>query len=331
MGNSNFFEKVISSIKNNAINYKQLEYLKSQIWNDYKSPKVILGQIQAANNNLLNKVNALNEVEFQVFSQFGDDGIIAWLTTKLPLPNKTFVEFGVENYREANTRFLLINKYWSGLVIDGNNENIKQIRNEQIHTFYDLQPECAFITRDNINIIISTSRFDKDVGVLSVDIDGNDYWVWEAINSINPIIVIIEYNSLFGFEHPYTIPYQADFVRGTSMPFSFYGTSLLSACDLAYEKGYIFIGCNSAGNNAYFIRKDYMQHLPINSVTPQQGYVFASFTESWDNNRKPFRGAEKINSINGQKVINTRTMNQEILNADSIISLLKEYNKLPRI
>ncbi|MBK6479819.1 MAG: hypothetical protein IPF93_16610 [Saprospiraceae bacterium] len=227
-----------------------------------KVQKLLPVKLLAIINNSKSEIKNLNEAEFQVFSQFGDDGIIQWLVNKLPIPHKTFIEFGVENFRESNTRFLLINNYWAGLVIDGDKDNVDSIRKEQIYTFYDLQAECSFITSENINDLVETAKFNQNVGLLSIDIDGNDYWVWEKIEVIKPIIIICEYNSLFGYEDPITIAYKPNFIRGKITPFNFYGTSLKSACNLADSRGYCFIGCNSAGNNAYFIRNDFMHILP---------------------------------------------------------------------
>lgn len=323
--------KIINTLKSNLTNYKTLNYLSNQQWNDYKSPKVIAGKTLAIINNSKTEIKNLNEAEFQVFSQFGDDGIIQWLVNKLPIPHKTFIEFGVENFREANTRFLLINNYWAGLVIDGDKDNVDSIRKEQIYTFYDLQAECSFITSENINDLLKTAKFNQNVGILSIDIDGNDYWVWERIESIKPIIIICEYNSLFGYEDPITIPYKPDFIRGKITPFNFYGTSLKSACDLAVSRGYCFIGCNSAGNNAYFIRNDFMHILTLPALNPEQGFVFASFTEAWDRNGNPLRGADKINSIDGQIVINTRTLESEKVNSKKIVDSLIKAGKLNRV
>ncbi|MES2847583.1 MAG: FkbM family methyltransferase, partial [Bacteroidota bacterium] len=273
----------------------------------------------------------LAEVEFQVFSQFGDDGIIQWLLQQLPIPNKTFIEFGVEDYREANTRFLLVNNQWSGLVIDGSEKNVGTIKADQVHTFFDLQAVHSFITVANINELISKARFAKEVGILSVDIDGNDYWVLKAIKEIEPVIIICEYNSLFGFEQPCTIEYKHDFVRGKDFPFQFYGTSLKAAYDLAKEKGYSFIGCNSAGNNAYFIRNPFMQYLSIKEKTASEGYVFANFTEAFDATAGEWlRGIEKIMSINGLPVFNTETNTMEKVDAAAIKQSLIDNNKLKR-
>ncbi|MFM9840704.1 MAG: hypothetical protein ACKVOQ_20730 [Cyclobacteriaceae bacterium] len=314
----------------NLGNYKKLRYLYEQAWNNYKCSKVNMGQLQAAHNRERKHISCLADVEFQVFSQFGDDGIIQWLVHRIPFPNKTFIEFGVENYREANTRFLLINNYWSGMVIDGDKENIRSLQQEQLSTFYDLQSECSFIKKSNINGILNSAKFNKEVGILSVDIDGNDYWIWKAIDSIDPVVVISEYNCLFGFDKPLTISYKDDFIRGKERPFNFYGTSLLSAYNLAKEKGYEFIGCNSAGNNAYFVKQDYLKYLALPVLTVEQGYVFAGFTEAWDNQGIPIRGADKVRSIDKQLAVSTDSGNEELVDAEEIIRTLILANKLNR-
>ncbi len=324
-------QRALKGSKNNLLNYKKLNWLYNYLHNDYKSEKVNLGQLQAAANKIKKDIHSLSEVEFQVFSQFGDDGIIQWLVNQLPIANKTFIEFGVENYREANTRFLLINNYWSGLVIDGNEKNIESVKADQVHTFYDLQAVCSFITRENINELIGSAKFAKQVGILSIDIDGNDYWVWKAIHAIEPVIIICEYNSLFGFEHAYTIPYKEDFVRGTNQPFQFYGVSLKSVYNLASERGYRFIGCNSGGNNAYFVKNDFMQYLSLQEKSLQEGYNFASFTEVFDNESKQWvRGADKVMSINNLPVFNTDSNQIEKVDAVAIRQSLIYCNKLTR-
>ncbi len=297
---------------------------------DAKSAKVNLGQMQAELNR--NKpVLRLKDAEFQVFSQFGDDGIIQWLTQRIPFPNKTFIEFGVENYREANTRFLLVNNYWSGMVLDGSQENIFSLQQERLYAQFDIEAKASFITAANINSLLQGAGFAPELGILSIDIDGNDYWVWKAIDVVKPVLVICEYNALFGFEHPYTVPYRPDFVRGKEYPLNYYGISLLSACDLAAEKGYRFIGCNQAGNNAYFLQEPYLQYLGWPPPAPAEEYSFACFTEAYDPQLGWKRGADKIRHINGLPVVNTRTGATEAFDADAVIRSLTQHQKLTRL
>jgi hypothetical protein len=209
----------------------------------------------------------LVQAEFRVFSQFGDDGIIQYIVSRLNLPEaeRRFIEFGVENYREANTRFLLLNDNWSGLVMDGSEHHVWCIRNEQIYWRHDLTALARFITRENINSVIEAAGFGERIGILSVDVDGNDYWIWEAITSVDPAVVIVEYNGIFGSREAVTVPYQADFVRQNAhYSYLYWGTSLQALCHLAARKCYTWIGCNSAGNNAYFVRNEYAElfHRP---------------------------------------------------------------------
>jgi hypothetical protein len=227
-----------------------------------------------------NRVEKLADAEFKVFSQFGDDGIIEYLVSTLNIENHRFIEFGVESYMESNTRFLLQNRNWSGLIMDGSEDNISWIRRQDYYWRHDLTAVCAFIDAGNINQLIAENGFAGPIGLLSVDIDGNDYWVWRAITAVDPIIVVSEYNSTFGDSQPVTIPYSPDFQRTKAHHSNLYwGSSLAALCSLAKEKGYSFVGCNSAGNNAYFVRNSHMV-APLKALTPQEGFVASKFRES---------------------------------------------------
>src|SRR5205085_6001779 len=126
---------------------------------------------------------------------FGDDGIIQYLVRKAGIKSRVFIEFGVEDYTESNTRFLLISDNWKGLVIDGSNEYIRFIRSDDIYWRHDVTAVCSFVTVENINQTFAQHGFEGEIGLLSIDIDGNDYHVWEAIHIVNPILVVVEYNS----------------------------------------------------------------------------------------------------------------------------------------
>lgn len=269
--------------------------------------ELALGRIEARQNEVLNS-NCLNDYEFKVSSQWGEDGIIQYLINNIEIKNKIFVEFGVENYTESNTRFLLQNNSWSGLVIDGSDEHISYIKNDPIYWKHNLKAECAFITKDNINELITKNGIKDDIGILSVDIDGNDYWVWEAINCISPRIVICEYNSHFGDIHSVSVPYDASFVRGNKHFSNIYYGASISALDfLAKKKGYSLVGSNIAGNNIFFIRNDLMSDF--NVLTPKEAYRVSQFREARDENGKlTFNNIEKnLKIISDLEVINVET------------------------
>lgn len=237
-----------------------------------------LGRIEA--RQLIPSVNQdPANYEFKVFSQSGEDGIIQYLISKVNIHNKKFIEFGVENYLESNTRFLALNNYWSGLVIDGDRENIDFIKRDPIYWRCNIKAECSFITKDNINDIFIKNGITGEIGLLSVDIDGNDYWVWEAINSVNPAIIVAEYNSFFGSEKQITIPYDPDFVRSEAH-FSkiYYGASIAALTGLANKRGYKLVAGNRSGNNVFYVREDLMNGLK--EITNIQAYRPINFREA---------------------------------------------------
>lgn len=242
---------------------------------------ILLARLSIDRIKALDVRSGLAEAEFSVFSQWGEDGIIQFLLQHIPIEERSFVEFGVEDYTEANTRFLLVNNNWRGLVIDGNPAAISRIRTSEIYWRHDLTAVCQFLTRQNINEVIENAGFSGDIGLLSIDIDGNDYWIWQAIDAVKPRIVICEYNSLFGVRYAVTIPYTPDFCR-TKAHYSnlYFGASLPALCRLAEAKGYDFVGSNSVGTNAFFVRKD-LNH-PFNRLSAEQGYVASTIRESRD-------------------------------------------------
>jgi hypothetical protein len=240
-----------------------------------------LGRIENRQLQIIDSKN-IKENEFRVFSQWGEDGIIQFLIRNVNVSNKIFVEFGVENYTESNTRFLLVNNNWSGLVIDGSLENISYIKKDPIYWQHNLKVVASFIDKNNINQIISENGIQGEIGILSVDIDGNDYWVWQSIDVVNPAIVVTEYNFRFGRDKAVTTPYDPNFVR-TKAHYStiYYGASLKALYLLAQKKGYAFVGCNTAGNNAFFVRRDLKPDC-IKELTLEEGYVAGHFRESRD-------------------------------------------------
>jgi hypothetical protein len=169
-------------------------------------------------------------------------------------------------------------------VIDGSPGNINYIKNDPIYWRHNLKAECAFINKENIDSLFARNGISGEIGLLSVDIDGNDYWVWEAIHSVNPAIVVAEYNARFGPELAVTVPYDPDFVRSKAhYSMIYYGASLKALCLLSEKKGYAFVGCNTAGNNAFFVRRDLM--VPsLKELSVADGFVGNQFRESRDRN-----------------------------------------------
>jgi hypothetical protein len=293
---------------------------------DDKSDRLLVLQGQAL--ALINQqrkeageLKSLDAYEFRVFSQFGEDGILQHLIQEagIQAQERLFVEFGVQDYQESNTRFLLQGYNWGGLIIDGSDEWMASVKNSSLCWRYNLQALAAWIDRDNINELILSAGITGVIGVLSIDVDGNDYWIWEAINCVNPIIVICEWNSILGQNHPLSIPYEPNFSR-TSAHYSnqYWGASIAALDYLAKRKGYELIGSNVAGNNLFFVRSDRLGRLT--AKTPGEAWVSAKFsdTRSTDGKLTFFRGKERTNLIRNLPFINvidgTSTSLQEIEN-----------------
>jgi len=255
---------------------------------------VIQFQSMVVNRQTTDKYHELSDLGVKGFSQWGEDGIIEWLVSQIPGIPKSFVEFGVEDYVESNTRMLLYNRNWRGMVIDGSSRNVDSIMKQSISWKFDLAVVEAFITRENINSLIQNAGLSGDIGLLSVDIDGNDYWVWEAIDIITPAIVVCEYNATFGDLESFSVPYQPDFER-TKAHFSnlYFGASLAALVKLGKAKGYRFVGTNLNGCNAFFVRNELAEKV-INGLDEVTSHP-SVFAESRDLNGKLtfLRGSSK--------------------------------------
>lgn len=223
----------------------------------------------------------LHANEFQVYSQWGEDGILQHLIRRVPIERRLFVEIGVETYVEANTRFLAEHNNWAGLLLEADAVQVAAIRSNRIYWAANLKAVTAFVTCENVNDLLAEQGLDGDIGLLSIDVDGNDYWLWEAITAVNPRIVVCEYNSFLGSERPLVVPYAADFRRSVAhYSWLYYGASLPALAYLADRKGYHLAGTNSAGNNAFFVRRDVGQNVPERSVA--ESFTTARFREAHD-------------------------------------------------
>lgn len=263
----------LSTIRNLAQNLRDLD-------------KILVNQGRALAADYRSRVfETLQDAEFQIFSQWGEDGIIQYLTQNLNIDHKTFVEFGVETFREANCRFLMMKDFWAGMVIDGSAANIAQIEQSQMHWRHPLTAVEAFISRENIVELIARAPF-NDIGILSVDIDGVDYYVLEALAHVRAAIIIVEYNGLFGPTAKVSVPYSADFQRGKAHHSNlYYGASISAFEHLLTPRGYSLVGGNAAGNNAFFVRNDLLNDK-INVVSVKDAFRAASFSETRDANSK---------------------------------------------
>lgn len=240
---------------------------------------ILKAKLLSVKNRYFKKIKDLSDIEFQVYSQWGEDGIIDWLINKYPEIPKSFLEIGTQDYKESNTRFLLINKNWNGFIIEADKAAVKDIKSQRIYWKHNLRAINEFITKDNINNVIKKFNIPKKIGLLSLDIDGVDYWVLKKLSALDPSIIVCEYNSLFGQKKSVTVPYKSNFIRSKEHYSNlYYGASINAFIDLMKKKNYFLIGTNSAGNNAFFVKKNIWNKVKKLIITKK---VFVSkFRES---------------------------------------------------
>jgi hypothetical protein len=224
----------------------------------------------------------LNAHEFRVFAQNGEDGVIQFLLSRVNIRSKRFVEFGVGDYSEANTRFLALHDRWSGLLIEGNTRDVTRLERDAMFWRYDITVVSAFVTKENIDQLLAENGMTGEIGLLSIDVDGNDYWIFEATSVVQPAIVIIEYNHRFGPDRAVTVPYDPEFRRDRAhYSHIYYGASLRALCLVAQRKGYAFVGCESFGVNAFFVRRDLMTGR-LKEVSVAEGFRRGRFRAARD-------------------------------------------------
>lgn len=203
----------------------------------------------------------IEDTGFRVHSQHEEDGILHFIFSLIGSTNKECIEICAGNGIECNTANLIICHRWTGLLIDGCEDNIARAKR-----FYAAHPDTRFwppkivkewITRANVNRIVEDNGFTGEIDLLSLDVDGVDYWLWEALTCVSPRVVVLEFNHLWGDEHSVTVPYHDDFVAEfTPYGSDYAGASLPAFVKLGNCKGYRLVGTNAIATNAFFLRND---------------------------------------------------------------------------
>ena len=218
----------------------------------------------------------LRQREFRLHSQNGEDGILLFVFSQIGTTNKTVVEFGVESGRECNAANLLINFGWNGLLMDGSEENMESgrewYRGLGLPNINAIQLKQCFVTTDNINEAIGEAGITGQIDLLSVDIDGNDYWLWQAIDVVQPRVVVAEYNSAMGPDRSLTVDYDPAFSRFARHRSGWYhGASITAFAKLAAKKGYALVASESKGCNVFFVRDDLVVG-ELRTLTPAEAF-----------------------------------------------------------
>lgn len=225
----------------------------------------IYGRSSAKNRYFISKLDetaVFSKEKLNIFTTGDEDGILLNIITKSGTTGKTFVDIGCNDCINSNCANLAFHHNWNGYFIDGNNTVLK--RGKHIYEkFFGINIKKfsfvnAVVSVDNINVIIGKLNIEKEIALLSIDLDGNDYFIWEKISVINPRIVVTEVQAEKGavefipaFTHEYEV-YESDIPKGASPS---------SMTKLAESKGYKLVAANKGGYNLFYVRTDCLKNM----------------------------------------------------------------------
>lgn len=239
-----------------SVEYMKIKYLKTgSIWLCMRFFMAsVLSQVLFQWNKLnfnYSKLDTLNIFEKKVYSQNGEDGIIEHIFDIIGTETKYFVEFGVEDGFECNTRLLSKKRGWRGLLMDGDggSNNIQR----------------EFVSPKNINKLFAKYNVPKEFDLLSIDIDSLDYYVWEAIKPIyKPRVVVVEYNSSIAPDLSLVVENEENFTWDET---NYFGASLAALRKLGLKKGYTLVACDKNGVNSFFVQTSILKSLRLSPLS----------------------------------------------------------------
>lgn len=240
--------------------------------------------------------------EFSAFSQNGEDGIIDYLTRKIINPNYYFIEVGASEGLENNTSWLALGRKYEGTMYEGNLEAVSRLKEHILPLALGVEAYPLFVNLENTEEIISRSIY-KNPDVVSLDIDGNDYYIVRKMleDGLRPKIFVVEYNSAYGPEQSMTIVYDKDFVLDYSSyeNYLYYGVSISAWRKLFEEHGYKFVTVERRGVNAFFIAPEYFENdfvLNIKALDfAENFYQLQKYRVSWEEQFKLIKDRMFVN------------------------------------
>ncbi|MEP7167925.1 MAG: FkbM family methyltransferase [Bacteroidota bacterium] len=218
-------------------------------------------------------MSEFKKFEKNIKSQFGEDGVIEEIFSRIKTENKTCVEFGAwDGEHMSNTWNLWHNHQWKAILIEGEKDRCDELK--KYTKDYNVNPINAFVAvegKNSLDTILSKTDFPENIDLLSIDIDGDDYYIFQSLKKYKPRLILIEYNP--------TIPPHLEMVQAEG---EYFGASALALVNLAHKKGYGLV--HITVTNLIFVHQNDFEKLNINepelsSIFPDEllVYVFTSY------------------------------------------------------
>lgn len=205
----------------------------------------------------------LTAFELRVFSQNGEDGVLAELLRRSGEGGRFFVEFGAGAGTQNNTAYLADVVGWSGLYLEQDAARAEALRAR--YTATPVTVAQAAVGPDTVDETFAEAGVPAELDVLSIDVDGQDYWIWRGLERFRPRIVIIEYNASLG---PERVCVEPEGTVGSSDQTDYGGASIAALRELGEAKGYRLVHTEVTGNNAFFLRVDQPGTYPAPELVP---------------------------------------------------------------
>jgi hypothetical protein len=243
------------------------------VWRRAEAIYALLARIhreQAFEKELASDTRVLAPYGYVAYSMADQDGILQEIFKRIGATNRQLVEFGCGDGLENNTVYLVM-LGWKAFWMDGGGAQTASVREKHASRIASgqLQVRQTFITRENINELIGSSGLGPEIDLLVIDLDGNDYYIWEALTAVNPRVVVIEYNATFRPPHKVVQEYKADHVWDST---NYFGSSLAALEEMGRKKGYCLVGCNYTGIDAFFVRQDLVGEHFAGPFTAERHY-----------------------------------------------------------
>ena len=311
---------MLQYIKKRIKNFLSLIVSKANDRNIFTIGSAHFSEIQQHYSNIRN----LNDADYKVFSQTGEDGIIDYLLYSLNIKVPKFVEIGVGDYRESNTRYIFEKNCCKGMIID-KNHNLKNKVSEVVKLWKgDLTIVETPVTSKNIVDILFSNSFGNNVDILSLDIDGIDYWIIDSLPEGFSKVAVVEYNSIFGSNLEVTIPNIENFDR-KKYHYSYlcYGASLKALIKLMKRKKYVFVGTNIACHNAFFVLESEVKKLnlilPDTNDLTKYSTSHLSDSRTIDGKLGYLSGKQKLKEIENCEVIDLSDREKKLVKLKNIL------------
>jgi hypothetical protein len=281
---------------------KIIQRIRLGISKDLQNLKFLLGQNSVlTSRSMSEKFINLWDAEVKVFSQWGEDGILDFICEKIGLTKPRVLEIGAGNFTECNSRFLVENRNASVVLVDGRKDLVLNVNSSSLKWKTHIFALEEWVTSKNINEIIGSAKNKiNGVDIFSIDLDGNDYWIVEAADLHEIQVIVAEYNPLFGSDFAVSVP-SDDYFNRTTKHHSclYYGASLRAFNHILNQKGFIFIGSNRVGNNAFFVRQEIVGKINLPVPSDLSLYTDWRIRESRDSSGKLnyISGSDRLEEI----------------------------------